>query len=148
MPTTTKKPVAERRTNHKKRKHRTWIWWILVISPILVSMWLFILPQLGVDAVSLKTVSVEEAIKVPSSKKKAIRRPPAAGADREAYARPNTTQPPAAAGEEDSDEEGGIVSETVKDDVDWALGHLYKLMPLVISLLAILKKGAIMGRAS
>jgi len=145
MPTTTKKPVAERRTNNKKRKHRTWIWWILVISPILVSMWLFILPELGVDAISLKTVSVEEATKVPSSEKKAIRRSPAAGADREAYARPNTTQPTKP---ENGDNDSDGISEDTKDDIDWALGHLYKLLPLIISLVAIFKKGSIMGRAS
>lgn len=142
MPTTTtkhRKPAVERRTNHKKRKHRTWIWWILVIAPILLSIWLFILPELEDNTIALKSTRIEKPESVVKDRVSELRRrSPASGS-----AMPS--QPPAAAGEESAD--GGI-SEDTKDDVDWVMGHLYKFLPLVFSLIAIFKKGAIMGRSS
>ncbi len=120
--TKTRTPVYNRRTNVKKRKHRSWIWWIIVLLPIAISAWLFAEPLLYEAKVALKTTVVEER-RIPSTIERG--RPPIVSSERP----------------EPKNGDG------FKEDVDWALGHMYKLLPIVISLIAILKRGAIMGRA-
>lgn len=128
--TKTKTAAINRRTNTKKRKHRSWIWWVLFLVPIAISIWLFAEPVLYETKKALRiTTIVEESKHEPS----AVRTP-----ERIRH------QP-----REMSEEGGsnGVLGEGTKEDIDWALGHMYKLLPIVISLIAILKKGAIMGRS-
>lgn len=121
--TKTKTPLYNRRTATKQRKHRSWIWWTLVLVPIAISVWLFAEPLMDKADAVLKTTSVERAAR--------------STANREAYSKPQSE----IKGE-------SVLDESVKDDVDWALSHVYKLLPILISLIVVLKKGAIMGRAN
>lgn len=41
----------------------------------------------------------------------------------------------------------GVLDNGVKEDVDWIMSHLYKVFPLVLSLIAIFKKNTILGRS-
>ncbi len=124
--TKTRTPVYNRRTNVKKRKHRSWIWWIVVLLPIVISAWLFAEPLLYEAKVALKTTTTIEERRIPSRVERS--RSPVASSERP---------------ENITESKNG---DGFKEDVDWALGHMYKLLPIVISLIAILKRGAIMGR--
>jgi hypothetical protein len=130
--TKTRTPVYNRRTNTKKRKHRSWVWWILVLVPIAISMWLFAEPLLYEAKIASKstTTAVEER-RIPSRLERS--RPPVTASER-----PESRTEP-----KNGDDNG----DGFKEDVDWALGHMYKLLPIMISLIAILKRGSIMGRA-
>ncbi len=121
--TKTRTPVYSRRTNVKKRKHRSWIWWTIVLVPIAMSAWLFAEPLLYEAKVALKTTTAVEERRIPSTIERG--RPPIVSSERP----------------EPKNGDG------FKEDVDWALGHMYKVFPLVLSLIALLKRGAIMGRA-
>jgi hypothetical protein len=130
--TKTRTPIYNRRTNTKKRKHRSWVWWILVLMPIAISVWLIAEPLLYEAKVDTKatTTAVEER-RVPGRLERS--RPPVISSERPQPRPDDKTEPKNGDG--------------FKEDVDWALGHMYKLLPIMISLIAILKRGAIMGRA-
>lgn len=134
MPTKSKIKPVNRRKNMKKRTHRSWIWWSLVIVPIAMSLWLFAEPSFEETKMALKTTSSVERVESPTEMRS--RRAPTSASSRP---RPQPSEQP---------EDSGVINEGVKDDVDWAMGHMYKLLPIVVSLIAILKKGAIMGRSS
>jgi len=137
MPTKTKPKTkttitaVNRRKSQTKRKHRSWIWWTIFLVPIALSVWLFAEPVLNEAKMALKTTSSIE--RVESSTEMRSRRPTASA--------PSRSQPT-----EQPDE--GVINEDVKDDVDWALGHMYKLFPLVLSLIALLKRDKLLGRRS
>ena len=137
---TTKTKAVSRRVNTKKRKQRTWIWWILILAPIAVSAWLFAEPIINeTKMVAMKASTAVEELRIPSS----VMRERSPSSERARSRVPemekpeSETQPKSASKNGDGD---------FKEDVDWALGHMYKIFPLIISLIAILKKSKIMGR--
>ena len=141
MPTTVKKKPStktrvqsiERRKTPKKRKHRTWGWWILFILPIVLSIWLFAAPF------------YQEAQKVIPKEiilRRAERNVPNTVNERREVVRSRRST----ASVEEIPEDVGL-SENTKEDIDWVMNHMYKLLPLIISLIALRKKGVIMGRS-
>jgi hypothetical protein len=135
--TTTTKAV-NRRVNVKKRKSRSWIWWILVLAPIAVSAWLFAEPIINeTKMIAMKTSTAVEELRIPS--RVMMERSPSSGRVRSTV--PEMEKPENVAEPKNGDDD-------FKDDVDWALGHMYKVFPLVLSLIAIFKKSKIMGRSN
>ena len=130
--TRTRTPVYNRRTNTKKRTHRSWIWWTIVLVPIAISAWLFAEPLLYEAKVALKATTTIEERTIPGRIERS--RLPVASSER-AHSQPSEPR--------NGDDNG----DGFKEDVDWALGHMYKLLPIMISLIAIFKRSTIMGRA-
>ena len=109
------KPRTRKVTNTIKKNHRAWLWWVVVIAPVLLTVWLILSPMyLSVETFELKAVE-----RTPMRSMELISPPP---------------------------ENEGIVDDETKEDLDWMLGHLYKLSPLVLSALAIWKKKPLTGK--
>lgn len=104
-------------TNTIKKNHRSWLWWVVVIAPVLFTAWLILSPMYTPELEILELKAVERA---PMRSMKTISPPPS--------------------------DDGGIVDDETKEDLDWMLGHLYKLSPLVLSALAIWKKKPLTGK--
>jgi hypothetical protein len=133
--TKTKTTSVNRRRNTTKRKHRAWIWWIVFLIPIGISIFLFAEPLLDEAKTVLKKNTVIERMESPATERIMERRSSS-----------SRSRPPAAADEKsDADSDTGL-GDSTKDDIDWILGHLYKVFPLVLSLIALLKRGRIIGR--
>jgi hypothetical protein len=131
-PKTRTTTTANRRKNNAKRKRKAWMWWITFLVPIIITVWLFAGPVFDeAKTVFSPSTSVEE-IRTPSKNmnapSKMRSRPP----------QEQSTQP----------KSKPIVTESVRDDVDWALGHMYKLFPLILSLIALFKRDKLLGRQS
>jgi hypothetical protein len=137
---TTKTKAVNRRVNVKKRKSRSWIWWILVLAPIAVSAWLFAEPIINeTKMIAMKSTTAIEKPRVPSSSEMRRRSP--------SSERARSTVPEMEKPKPEPKNGDGVLSDGTKDDIDWILGHLYKILPLIIPLIAIKMKGAIMGRS-
>jgi hypothetical protein len=134
-PKTKTTTTVNRRKNSSKRKHRSWLWWILFLLPIVITAWLYMPSLDGAQKQSLKTTNAVE--RVESMEMPTMAR-----------SRPSSASRPDAAEEAVEEPTEGIIADDVQEDVDWAMGHMYKLLPIVISLIALLKKGVIMGRSS
>lgn len=137
---TTNTKAVNRRVDGKKRKQRTWIWWILILAPIAVSAWLFAEPIINeTKMVAMKATTAVEEMRIPSSVMRS--RSPSSGRARSTVPEMENSESETQPKSEPKNGDGDF-----KEDVDWALGHMYKIFPLVISLIAILKKSKIMGR--
>lgn len=117
-----------RRIKNTVKKHgRSWVWYLLVISPILLTAWLIINP-----------IYFEKLKEIPQSIG-IIEESPEPGTPQKILPRKSISRPQA-------ESEKGIIDNETKEDVDWVLSHIYKIVPLVISVIAVWKRKKIKGK--